>query len=60
MIPDIGIMVGLYIITRMVSTIFDQQQRMAAKILAGVTIVGALVTIADLLTKGTAVVTPHM
>lgn len=52
MLPDIGLMIGLYIITRMVVVIFDPAQRHAPKILSGVTIAITLFCIADLLSKG--------
>jgi hypothetical protein len=51
-------MVGLYIITRMVIVIFDKNQRLAPRILSGVTIAVALFSIADLLSKGSSITPP--
>jgi hypothetical protein len=57
-IPDIGFMVGLYIITRMVVVMFDKEQRIAPKIMSGVTIAVALFCIADLVSKGSTIRPP--
>jgi hypothetical protein len=57
-IPDIGFMVGLYIITRMIVVMFDKTQRIAPKIFSGVTIAVALLCIADLISKGSPVTPP--
>lgn len=54
MIPDIGLMVGLYIITRMIVIICDKNQATLPKVFSAVTILVALVCIVDLLNKGSA------
>lgn len=52
MIPDIGAMIGLYIITRMLVVAFDPAQRTVSKVFSWITILTALICIADLLSKG--------
>lgn len=52
MIPDIGAMVGLYIITRMIALICDKTQGALPKVFSAFTIVIALICIVDLLNKG--------
>lgn len=52
MIPDIGAMVGLYIITRMLNLVFKPDSSGAAKVMGWVTIVVAVIGTADLLIKG--------
>ncbi|WP_454826068.1 hypothetical protein [Paraburkholderia xenovorans] len=52
MIPDIGVMIGLYIITRMIVVAFDPAQRTVSKIFSWITVVTALICIVDLLSKG--------
>lgn len=52
LIPDIGVMIGLYIITRMLVVAFDPVQKMPSKIMSWATIAVALFCIADLLAKG--------
>jgi len=56
MIPDIGIMVGLYVITRMLSLLFRKDARaesVAVKIFAVITILATILSLGDLLTRGT-------
>jgi hypothetical protein len=48
-------MIGLYIITRMLIVAFDPAQRTISRVFAWVTIVGALISIADLFSKGSQV-----
>jgi hypothetical protein len=55
MIPDIGIMIGLYIITRMIVVGFDPQQRTTSRVFAWITVLTAIICIADLLAKGSPV-----
>lgn len=57
MIPDIGLMIGLYIITRMIVVIVDSGQRSVSRLFAGGTILVALICIVDLMSKGGSV--PH-
>ncbi|MDR5801171.1 hypothetical protein [Caballeronia sp. LZ001] len=52
MIPDIGLMVGLYIITRMIALISDKAQHTASRLFAAGTILVALICIVDLMSKG--------
>lgn len=52
MIPDIGVMIGMYIITRMVTLALDKERRLPSKILSWVTILTALLSMADLFDKG--------
>ncbi|WP_310007831.1 hypothetical protein [Caballeronia sp. LZ043] len=54
MIPDIGLMIGLYIITRMIIVIVDGGQRSVSRLFAGGTILVALICIVDLMSKGSA------
>jgi hypothetical protein len=57
MIPEIGLMVGLYIMTRMFQLLLpkgEQRENVFVTILAGITIAGAFFVIADLFNKGTA------
>jgi hypothetical protein len=56
MIPEIGLMIGFYIITRMVSFILRKDERRenaAVVILAAITIMITVIVIVDLWTKGT-------
>ena len=55
MIPDIGLMIGVYIITRMVSFLLRSEGRaepVVVKFLAVVTILVTLVCVADLMMTG--------
>ncbi|MBN2245471.1 MAG: hypothetical protein JW755_06470 [Candidatus Aminicenantes bacterium] len=55
MISEIGLMVGLYIMTRMLQILFpkkDQRQNIFVLILAGVTVVVTVFVIADLFIRG--------
>ena len=55
MIPDIGMMIAAYIITRMAAMLGQplQQANVTAKIFGGVTILITLICALDLLTKTT-------
>jgi formate-dependent nitrite reductase membrane component NrfD len=55
MIPEIGLMIGMYIVTRMLSFITRKDQRVESslvKVFAFITIVGSIIIIADLLVAG--------
>jgi uncharacterized membrane protein YciS (DUF1049 family) len=55
MISEIGLMIGLYIITRMFQTLLAQgerRQNVFVSILAGITIVVSAFVIADLFIRG--------
>ncbi len=51
MLPDIGIMVGCYIITRMTSMISKEETK-AVKIFSGITIAVAIIMTLDLAMRG--------
>ena len=56
MIPTIGIMIGFYIITRMLSFLLRKEQRsenMFVKILAVITIIVTIISIIDFISSGT-------
>lgn len=53
MIPDIGLMVAAYIVTRMFAIIFKDENHLALKIFAVITILVATVCAFDLLMRGT-------
>ena len=56
MIPDIGLMIGLYIITRMISFLTRKKERkenIVVLIFACITILVSIVAMADLFLKGT-------
>ncbi len=58
MIPEIGLMIGLYIMTRMFQLLLPQgerRQNVYVMILAGITIVITVFVIANLLIKGASV-----
>lgn len=55
MIPDIGLMVGLYIITRMISFLLRKETRAentVVKVFAVITIIITAICIVDLLSHG--------
>lgn len=55
MIPDIGLMIGAYIVTRMTSFLFrtgDRSESAAVKFFAILTIVVTLFCVSDLITRG--------
>lgn len=55
MIPDIGLMIGVYIITRMVSFLTrreDRAESVIVKFLAVITILVTVICLADLLMRG--------
>ncbi|WP_244828462.1 hypothetical protein [Caballeronia sp. TF1N1] len=58
MIPDIGLMVGLYIITRMIVLVVDKGQKSVSRLFAAGTILVALICIVDLMSKSGP--TPHL
>jgi hypothetical protein len=60
LIPDIGTMIGLYIITRMVALLFNKDASIAPKIMSVITIIVALASIVDLLNKGSTAFPAHM
>jgi hypothetical protein len=56
MIPDIGIMIGAYIITRMISFLTRKEERAESpvvKVLAVITTIITVIVIIDLFSKGT-------
>ena len=53
MIPDIGLMIAAYIITRLVDLLGRAEANIVAKILAVLSILVVLVTTVDLLSHGT-------
>ncbi len=55
MIPDIGLMVGAYIVTRMVEIMAGESKvgKSVTRILAALTVLVAVVCLADLLLRGT-------
>ncbi len=53
MIPEIGIMVGLYIVTRMLLVLHGSSATRAARVLAFITVLVSLVVMADLALRGT-------
>ncbi len=56
MLPDIGLMVGVYIITRMISFLSRKQERaepIVVKVFAVITIAISVIVILDLLLRGT-------
>lgn len=55
MIPAIGLMVGLYIIVRMIELIGMPDRGRFLKISAGVTILVTIISIVDILSKGSSV-----
>lgn len=57
MIPDIGLMIGLYIVTRMIVIMFDKSHRTAPKIFSGITILVALFCLIDLMSRGSSIPT---
>ena len=55
MIPEIGLMIGLYIITRMVSFLLrtgDRKESIAVLVLAVITIIATVFVIYDLFMRG--------
>jgi hypothetical protein len=55
MVPEIGLMVGLYVITRMFQLLLpkgERRQNVFVTILAGITIVVTIFVIADLFIRG--------
>lgn len=55
MIPEIGLMIGLYIITRMVSFLLrtgDRKESIAVLVLAVITIITTVFVIYDLFVRG--------
>ena len=61
MIPMIGIMVGCYIVTRMISFLTrkgERQENLVVKISAIFTIIVAVIVMIDLISRGTQAVLP--
>jgi hypothetical protein len=55
MIPDIGLMIGAYVVTRMISFLTRNGERaesMVVKVLAAITVLITLICVADLLMRG--------
>jgi len=55
MIPDIGLMVGAYVVTRMVSFLTrkgDRAESVVVKVLAVITVLVTVICVADLLMRG--------
>jgi len=55
MIPDIGLMVGAYVFTRMVSFLTrkgDREESVLVRVFAGITAVVVVICMWDLLTRG--------
>lgn len=48
MIPAIGIMIGFYIITRMIELLAHKDRGVGTKIMAGITILVTLITVLSL------------
>jgi len=58
MIPEIGVMIGAYIITRMLSYIFgtgERKEKGLVIVFAGITIVITVIVIIDLLMRGSSI-----
>jgi len=53
MIPAIGVMVGVYIITRMIELISRSDRHVFVKVVSAITILVTIVSIVDLLNAGT-------
>jgi hypothetical protein len=54
MIPEIGVMIGLYILTRMLVLVIDKAQAGSVRIFAAITLIVSALVMADLLVRGTA------
>ena len=55
MIPDIGLMIGIYVITRMISFLTrkgDRAESIVVKVLAVITVLVTVICVADLLMHG--------
>lgn len=55
MIPDIGLMVAAYIITKMVSMANNENESIVVKILCAVTILVTAIALVDLLRSGSSI-----
>jgi len=53
MIPDIGVMIGLYIVTKMISFATKDKESIFVRIFAIITIIVAVICVADLFLSGT-------
>lgn len=60
MIPDIGTMIGLYIITRMIALLSKPESKTFTKVMAWITIGVTIISVIDLFSKGSAVATGHL
>lgn len=52
MIPEIGVMVGLYVVTRMLQLVTDKAAAGTAKVFGAITALVAALVMADLLVRG--------
>ena len=55
MIPDIGLMIGAYVITRMISLLTrkgDREESVVVRVFAVITILVAVICVSSLLTRG--------
>jgi len=52
MIPEIGVMVGLYIVTRMLQLVTDKAATGTVKVFGAITALVAALVMADLLVRG--------
>lgn len=59
MIPDISLMIGAYIVTRMI-TLPPQQANIVAKVLAVITVIVTIVCVGDLLSRGSTATPPAL
>jgi len=55
MIPDIGLIIGAYVITRCLSLIFQEEQSMVVMIFASLTIIITIISLISLIYKGSLV-----
>ncbi|POR54542.1 hypothetical protein B0G62_102150 [Paraburkholderia eburnea] len=55
MIPDIGVMIGLYIITRMVALISKPESKTFSRIMAWITIGVTIISVIDLFSKASSI-----
>ena len=52
MIPEIGAMVGLYIVTRMAGVLLDKSSPALVRVFAVITLLAAVLVIVDLVLRG--------
>lgn len=58
MIPEIGIMVGLYIVTRMLTLVLNSRESISVRLFAALTAIVAAVVMGDLFVTGTTGIMP--